>query len=226
MRRLLLILSLLSTTGCGVQMPNLPFVPGAGGDATTPATSTPGGIPGSSGTPTGTLGAAYIAALEQLNAVSEQDCTANNPQNRPCLNLTSGSGVSVDRGLAQFSVAPKDGPAYSVIVAKDANGAWKLFQQGQQFRQQVVLPGDMKVCAEGTGLNLRAGPDTGATIVQLLPDETIVKGEEFTLTEPAQGETNGAGWYRVSAPAAGWVYSRYVFSPQVATRCADVYPIN
>jgi hypothetical protein len=45
---------------------------------------------------------------------------------------------------------------------------------------------------------------------------SIAKAEEFVLTEPGTPGTVdhqpnwGYGWFRISSPAAGWVYSKYL----------------
>jgi hypothetical protein len=80
----------------------------------------------------------------------------------------------------------------------------------------VELPGDGIVCAEGAGLNLRTEPSTDASIVDLLPDERIVRVGGFVLTEPADlanrdtPTAHGDGWYHVVSPPGGWAYDRYL----------------
>jgi hypothetical protein len=85
----------------------------------------------------------------------------------------------------------------------------------------LTLPGEMIVCAGGDGLNVRAAPSTDAPIVGTLSDLTIVTAVQFTLTQPGvqpsqtADQVVGHGWYRLSAPLAGWSSSLYLSNAEI-----------
>jgi hypothetical protein len=98
-------------------------------------------------------------------------------------------------------------------MGKTPSGDWAYWTGTQQDLEPLTLPGDMLVCTGGAGLNVRSDPSATATLIQTLTDETVVRGEQFVLTEPGTFlGSGGNGWYRISAPTSGWVYSPYVFA--------------
>lgn len=186
---------------------------------TPPARLTPSGTVTATGTPvpTGTptsqqpVDAAFAAALEWFDAVSDADCQTNNPQKKHCVEALS-EPFTVQRGIAAFGVADPEGVGGFVgVLGRDPAGEWKSWFGGQQAYQLLTLPGDMLVCAEGERLNVRSAPTTDAPAVGQLDDLTTVRAEEFVLTEPASDlYTPGYGWYHLSSPQDGWAYSKYL----------------
>jgi len=78
-----------------------------------------------------------------------------------------------------------------------------------------VLPGEMRVCAGGTGLNVRASSAVESESLALLNDDTIISVDRFVLTEPGirsatAGVQAGFGWYHLTSPKEGWAYSKYL----------------
>lgn len=173
--------------------------------------------PARTAVPTGTqtsqqaADAAFAAALKQFEGVSDADCQTNNPQKRPCVSAQS-SPSTVQRGIAAFGVSDPEGfGAFVGVLGRDPAGEWKFWFVGQQAYQLLTLPGDMLVCAEGQGLNVRSAPTTNAPIVGSLQDLAPVRAEAFVLTEPASDRHKpGYGWYHLSAPLDGWAYSKYL----------------
>lgn len=81
--------------------------------------------------------------------------------------------------------------------------------------QLTVLPGDMRVCAGGAGLNVRASPAVESEALTLLNDDTIISVDRFALTEPGTrspttGVQAGFGWYHLTSPKEGWAFSKYL----------------
>jgi hypothetical protein len=81
--------------------------------------------------------------------------------------------------------------------------------------QLTVLPGDMRVCAGGDGLNVRVSPTVESESLTLLNDDTIISVDRFVLTEPGSrspttGVQAGFGWYHLTSPREGWAYSKYL----------------
>jgi hypothetical protein len=153
--------------------------------------------------------AAFAAALEHFDAVSDADCTTNNPQEKDCVSAQS-QPSTVQRGIAVFGVGPPDGPGFVGVLGRDPAGEWNFWLGGQQFYQLLILPEDMIVCAESQRLNVRSAPMTDAPVVGKLEDLTMVRAEEFVLTEPGSGPQQGYGWFRLSSPLDGWAYSKYL----------------
>jgi hypothetical protein len=163
---------------------------------------------------------ATAAALDLFHAVLQSDCNGNNPDHSSCVAIES-TPTDVEHGIAAFGVGDPDGNGgFAAVMGRTSGGAWKLWFTSQNPYQLTRLPGDMVVCAGGTGVNLRDGPSTDAAVVGMLPDSTRVTGEEFVLTEPVDPGNAGFGWFRISAPKAGWVYSKYVEAAALNDNCA------
>jgi len=114
--------------------------------------------------------------------------------------------------------APKnEGGGAAVFAGKTPDGGWGFWFGTQNVVYRLVdLPGDLRVCADGGPLNVRASASTTAPVVASLKEGEVVHAEQFILTEPGDpkpGGANGNGWYRVtggSLPAgSAWVYSRF-----------------
>jgi len=187
--------------------------------AVPPSPTTPAGTVATTSTavPRGTqtaqqaADAAFAAALEHFQAVSEEDCETNNPQKKQCVSAQS-SPSEAQRGIATFGVYDPEGIGGFVgVLGRDPAGEWRLWFTTQQAYQLLTLPGDMLACAEGQTLNVRSAPTTNAPVLSSLEDLTTVRAEEFVLTEPASDPDNpGYGWYHLSAPLDGWAYSKYL----------------
>jgi len=176
-----------------------------------PAAATPEVTTERTPTPQEAVDAAFAAALEHFDAVSDADCETNNPQNKQCAGLSS-QPSTVQRGIAAFGVGPLDGPGFVGVLGRDAAGEWKIWRAVQQDYQLLTLPGDALVCGYGAGLNVGSAPTTDAAAVGVLEDLTRVRAEEFVLTERASDDLQqyGYGWFRLSSPLDGWAYSKYL----------------
>lgn len=127
-------------------------------------------------------------------------------------------GVAVDLGIMRLSLsAPQgEGGSAAVFAGRTASGAWDFWYGTQQTVYRMAdLPGDILVCANGDGLNIRQKPDTGSAAVGFVKDLTRLRAEEFVLTTPGgagPGSGSGSGWYRVTSrdpQVVGWVFSKY-----------------
>ena len=101
------------------------------------------------------------------------------------------------------------------FLGKTPEGKWQYWYGAQNITYQLtVLPGDMRVCAGGEGLNVRTSPSADSESLGLLAENTIVTVDRFVLTEPGStsptGQTVGYGWYHLTGPSEGWAYSKYV----------------
>jgi len=158
--------------------------------------------------------AAAVAAVDgiYLSPLTRDGCLANNPEKKACIELKSNEST-VDRGIAQFAGGDPEGGGFSFFMGRDASGTWQFwFGTQQQSYRLTTLPGDVLVCADGDGANVRKQPQTGAASNGLATDLTQLRVEEFVLTSPGsfRAEGNpGLGWYRVSGDPSGWLDSRY-----------------
>jgi hypothetical protein len=147
-----------------------------------------------------------------VSPLTRDACLANNPQKKVCIELKSDDST-VDRGIAEFAGGDPEGGGFTFYMGRDAGGQWHFwFGTQQQSYRLTTLPGDVLVCADGDGANVREQPQSGATSAGLATDMTSLHAVEFVLTSPgsfrAQGQI-GAGWYRVSGDLDGWIDSRY-----------------
>jgi hypothetical protein len=158
--------------------------------------------------------AALAAAIELLEGVSEADCTTNNPEQADCISIDANNRDRASLGIALLGVEGPAGGGAGLLMGREADGNWAYYAGGQQYYQASKLPGEMLVCTQGSGLNVRAEPSADAQLVRTVEDNSTVTGEEFVLTQPGTPPTAspvpGYGWYRISAPVEGWVYSKYV----------------
>jgi hypothetical protein len=189
-----------------------PEATGEATDGVTPspqATATPEATTERLPTSQQAVDAAFAAALDYFDAVSDADCETNNPQNKQCVRLASRPST-VQRGIAVFSVASPGGPGFAGVLGRDPDGEWEFWRAGQQDYQLLTLTGDALVCAYGAGLNVRSDPTTDAPAVGVIEDLTEVRAEEFVLTERGGDLQQGYGWFRLSSPLDGWAYSKYL----------------
>ncbi len=164
------------------------------------------------------------AAHELFGGVADPACKPGQP-GLVCVEPIA-TPEQAARGIATFGVSgsgPEGLGAFQGSLGRDPSGVWRFWFGTQNVSyQRFALPGEMVVCADGDGLNVRAAPGTDATILDVLPDLTRVQAEQFTLTEEGALPTEttdqvvGAGWYLLSAPVAGWVYSTFVEDAMVS----------
>lgn len=188
--------------------------------ATRPLTETPTQAPSPSPTPeTFPAGRepAIAAALAEVDGLyvsplTRDACLANNPQKRVCVELKSADST-VDRGIAEFAGGDPEGGGFTFYMGRNAGGQWHFwFGTQQQSYRLTSLPGDVLVCADGDGANVREQPQSGAASAGLATDLTSLHAVEFVLTSPGSFRTQGqpgAGWYRVSGYLNGWLDARY-----------------
>lgn len=160
-------------------------------------------------------------ALAIFNGVSLSDClSGNNPSRKDCVTLES-DPAAVVRGIAAFGVsdAGQNG-GFGAALAKTADGDWKLWFTSQNPYQLIRLPGNMVVCSGGDGLGLRSNPSADSPSIGAYADGTEVTGEQFVLTEPVDPGHAGYGWFRISSPDSGWLYSKYLESAALNDQCA------
>jgi hypothetical protein len=158
--------------------------------------------------------AAAAAAIELLEGVSEADCTTNNPEQADCILIDPDTREQASLGIALLNVEGPAGGGFALLMGREPDENWAYYAGGQQYYQASKLPGEMTVCTQGTGLNVRANPSADAELVRTVEDNSKITGEEFVLTQPGTPPTAspvpGYGWYRITAPVEGWVYSKYV----------------
>jgi hypothetical protein len=218
--------------GCGGDSSGTPQVADESGPRTatpvirdssaTDATETPGGAPASTPTvpappPTGSdadrLRAAIVAWVPGVGF--DPGCSIDTPKG-PCATGEWAAG-SLDGGVGRVGVhSDQDGAA--MFFGRTADGSWGYWFATQNTGGPLVsLPGEMVVCADGDGLNLRAEPSTSAAQVALIPDGTIVRGDRFVLTEAGARSGDGLpehgdGWYHITSPEEGWAYDPYLLA--------------
>jgi len=222
----LLLLTVLSVTSglvvaCG----------GSGREAnawvsTTPGAATAASAPAADGTSAATAPLtdderSRAAATEIFHGVIDPLCTMEHPVKAgfSCI-IARSNAATLSSGIAVFDVAePEFGDAGLGILGRTPDGTWKYWFGTQQPYALLSLPGDMRVCADGDGLNLRTEPAATAPQLALLRHGTIVRGDGFVLTEPGtpgpDAEKKGYGWYHIAAPQDGWAYSKFLSNAQI-----------
>jgi hypothetical protein len=193
---------------------------------TTPATSPPATAtttpltPTPSATPT-----PPPSAAEQAQAIAVQfvggtirpggePCAGpGNPQARPCVGPQQ--VPDPERGIAIFGIEFPAGGATNLVLGRKADSTWAPWYATQGTDHHLkVLPGEMLVCADGDGLNVRERPDAAAPVVATLSDLDRVTADLFQLERAATSLQDFSafysGWYRLSAPVAGWASANFL----------------
>ena len=183
-------------------------------EATPSASPTIGATPRpDTATPESAADRALAAAEVVFSGVVAPNCmpTAESPV---CI-LPLPSADTPERGIAAFQTSFYPGGGAIEFLGKTPEGEWQFWFGTQDIPYQLaVLPGDMRVCAGGAGLNLHASPSVDSEALALLSDDEVVAVDRFALTEPGKRSPTAAeagyGWYHLTSPEEGWAYSKYL----------------
>lgn len=103
------------------------------------------------------------------------------------------------------------GANYALVRDEFGNGQpWLGFQN--VVYQLLNLPGEMRVCAGGASLNVRAGWSVERAVIGSLADGAVVTVDWFVLSVAQTSAGQGEGWYHVRGEVKGWAPSRYLFN--------------
>ncbi len=150
-----------------------------------------------------------------IGGVVDAACTPS-PETPVCIIPNPYSLGTPQYGTAAFGISSYPGGGAIEFLGKTPEGEWKFWFGTQNITYQLtVLPGDMRVCAGGAGLNVRASPAVESEALTLLNDDTIISVDRFVLTEPRSsspttGVQAGFGWYHLTSPREGWAFSKYL----------------
>jgi len=154
------------------------------------------------------------AARAIFGGVVDPTCTPS-PETPACI-IPDPSLGTPQRGTAAFGTSAYPGGGAMEFLGQTPEGEWKFWFGTQAVAYQLtVLPGDMRVCAGGAGLNVRASSAVESESLALLNDDTIISVDRFLLTEPGSrsattGVQAGFGWYHLTSPKEGWAFSKYL----------------
>jgi hypothetical protein len=212
-RRLLAItgaLSIFAAACGGGSKAGSPFTPVTTSSTASPVSTalqrTPAGTPAPAD-------AAVNAAVAFFGGVLVADGPTCQKQTKPCV-LHGIDPDSPDRGVTVMELGDPQGGGAMVVFGRQADGSWSFwFGTQQQVYHALVLPAEMRVCADGQGVNVRQSADEKSQSVGLLKDGTKVTAENFVLTQAgsyAKPGPSGNGWYSVSGPAAGYIRADFL----------------
>jgi hypothetical protein len=188
-------------------------------EATPSASPTIGATPRpGAATPESEADRALDAAEVVLGGVAGPNCTPT--AGSPVCILPAPSLATPERGIAAFETSLYPGGGAIEFLGETPEGEWQFWFGTQDITYQLtVLPGDMRVCAGGAGLNLRASPSVDSETLALLSDDQVITVDRFVLTEPGRRSPTeaeaGYGWYHLTEPEEGWAYSRYLSDASV-----------
>ena len=186
-------------------------VPARTGAAASPTVA---GSPAPTATPAASEADRAAAAKTIIGGVVDAACTPS-PETPACTVPKPSLGTP-ERGTAAFGISSYPGGGVMKFLGQTPEGEWKLWFGTQNIAYQLtVLPGDMRVCAGGAGLNVRASPAVEGESLTLLNDGTIISVDRFVLTESGTrsattGVQAGFGWYHLTSPKEGWAFSKYL----------------
>ena len=188
------------TVGASASPPASPAVTGTAGAGAAP------------GTPSADAAAALAAAQAIFHGVPEPECQQATPDasGTPCLKSISLAGT-VTAGISAWTVSDPLGHAsYTGVLGRTADGEWKLWFSSQSSTALIVLQGQVRVCADGQGLNLRKTAAPTADRIASIADNEVLVADRFVLTEPGTPTVAGAGWYHLTTVPDGWAYSTFL----------------
>jgi hypothetical protein len=158
---------------------------------------------------------AAAAAKTIIGGVVDAACTPS-PETPACT-IPNPSLGTPQHGTAAFGISSYPGGGAMEFLGQTPEGEWKFWFGTQNIAYQLtVLPGDMRVCAGGAGLNVRASSAAESESLALLNDGTIISVDRFVLTEPGTRSATtgvpqaGFGWYHLTSPKEGWAFSKYL----------------
>ncbi|TAK57787.1 MAG: hypothetical protein EPO22_11740 [Dehalococcoidia bacterium] len=190
-----------------------PAASATGGAVSTASAGTPGAGETAAATPGGGSGAtdpAALAAAESIfHGVAGADCAQAADPSTTCLQSLS-TAETIAAGISAWKVSAQGGSSYTGVLGRAADGSWKLWFSSQDVIWQLQLPGTMRVCADGQGLNLRKTAATTGERLASIADNEIVEGDKFVLTEPGTPTQHGYGWYHLPTTPDGWAYSKFL----------------
>lgn len=159
--------------------------------------------------------AVVLAATKELDAVyrnplTRDSCLKDNPGNKVCI-VQASAAAALAGGIARFTGGYPDGGGFAFLMGRTADDAWHYIYGSQQgFYLRTDLPGDIRACGGGTAITIRSAANTSAAAAGTLADNATAHAEQYVLTTPGAFGPNGArgdGWYKISAPTAGWVHA-------------------
>ncbi|MCA9829066.1 MAG: SH3 domain-containing protein [Dehalococcoidia bacterium] len=149
------------------------------------------------------------AVLRDTGGITGQACLAPENAAKTCVELQS-SDVTVRGGIAVFGLSSGAG-GVAAVYGRTQAGEWKPWFRTQNAFSLLFLPGDVRICADGDGLNVREQASLAGPVLTTLADDTIARAEEFVLDTAASSDrTRGFGWYRLTTPAEGWAHSEFL----------------
>ncbi len=152
------------------------------------------------------------AAALALNGVVVPDADACRKQTKACI-LPAPGESSPGRGIAAMEQGDPQGGGALIVFATQTDGNWGFwFATQQDVYHALRLPAEMRVCADGQGVNVRDHADETSTSLGLLKDGTVVTAETFVLTraESLPRGPSGNGWYSISAPQPGFIRADFL----------------
>jgi hypothetical protein len=197
-----------------------PLSPTDGG-ATNPSPSpgpsaSPSAAASPSPAPVDAAAKAIEAATKELNALyrsplNRDSCLKDNPDNKPCIALTS-ADAAIAGGVAAVTGGYPDGGGFAFLMGQGADGNWHYWYGSQQgFYVLVNLPGDVRVCGAGQPVNVGSSSDPSSGAAGTLPDGSTAHALKFVLTKagtPGVNGSRGEGSYQIDAPVSGWIDAR------------------
>jgi hypothetical protein len=155
---------------------------------------------------------ANAAALTFIDGVIAPACPSTNvPEDKLCVEPVS-SADNAQRGIVVYAVVTESGQRVRAVLGRDSGRAWRFWYATASPSYQLnVLPGDLRVCADGQGVDIREEPSAQSRSIARANDQTVLRADGFVLTEASASlQRTGSGFYHVSGPQAGWVFSRQV----------------
>lgn len=150
-------------------------------------------------------------AVEDDGAVPiSLSCDAGTPDGVKCIHADS-TEEQAAAGIAVVGVGIQREGGWADVVGRAPDGSRHYWFGGQQFGDEMVnLPQQVRVCAGGDGLNVRAAPNADASVVAVLADHALVTVVGFVFTDATQNPGTRAaeysfGWYYLAGDTDGWV---------------------
>jgi len=133
--------------------------------------------------------------------------------------------LDLTRGIALLNLSNTAGENGFAVMGRNSTGQWQLLQVYKvNGMNPIQLPADGYMCSPAGGISypVRAQPNPTAPTVANLKNNEKVRVEEFVLTQAGSANAMGDGFYRISAPAAGWVEMRFT-ADAIWANCGEAW---
>ncbi len=173
----------------------------------------------------------HEAALKRMDGVLVPPSSRCTDSDRSCVVELTALPASAAEGMVRLGGFDPGGQGTGwIILGRHADDSWGVFLVANALMPPTTpsMAGAQPlgyVCDAPEGLNVRAQPTMDSEVLGSLTEGTEVQIEQFQLQDADDGEI-GTGWYKISSPQSGWVFSDYLSNVPSLDTCLNRYAVK